>query len=62
MPLRDLDHEQSAYIGKLIVTVHQAQEAHFAEERALFRAELTAVTAAWRALWEKAGCPAGAPE
>ena len=37
MPLRDLDHEQSAYIGKLIVTVHQAQEAHFAEERA-FRA------------------------
>lgn len=57
-PLAELDHVQSARVGELIVTVHQANEA----EIVLLRQELAAVKAAWRDLWEKAGCPAGVPE
>lgn len=57
-PLSNLDHVQSARIGELIITVHQAADA----EIALLRQELANVKAAWRDLWEKAGCPAGVPE
>lgn len=60
--LNDLTHEQSARIGEMIITVHEAARDAQAEEVRLLRAELSAAKSAWRVLWEKAGCPAGVPE